>query len=312
MTRIASQLDEGFNQQLRQSLPGVEVLSLPRGLPNDLPGDIQVLLAAPHADFRDAPEPPAGWPFGLCFVQLVTSGLDYFPRWLFQDLPVASARGSTAESIAEFALAAIFAAAKQLPQVWIERAEHWQQRPLASVAGSTLGLFGFGSIARELAPKAQALGMQVLALRRSAQPFEVPGVEAVADLHELFARADHLLLAVPLTEQTRRIIDADVLAAAKPGLHLINIARGALIDQPALVQALDTGRIGLASLDVADPEPLPAGHAFYRHPRIRLSPHTSANSPRVYLNIARLLGRNLQRWSDGLPLENPVEIQRGY
>ncbi|MDP9502026.1 D-isomer specific 2-hydroxyacid dehydrogenase family protein [Pseudomonas protegens] len=312
MTRIASQLDEGFNQQLRQSLPGVEVLSLPRGLPNDLPGDVQVLLAAPHADFRDAPEPPAGWPFGLRFVQLVTSGLDYFPRWLFQDLPVASARGSTAESIAEFALAAIFAAAKQLPQVWIERAEHWQQRPLASVAGSTLGLFGFGSIARELAPKAQALGMQVLALRRSAQPFEVPGVEAVADLHELFARADHLLLAVPLTEQTRRIIDADVLAAAKPGLHLINIARGALIDQPALVQALDTGRIGLASLDVADPEPLPAGHAFYRHPRIRLSPHTSANSPRVYLNIARLLGRNLQRWSDGLPLENPVEIQRGY
>ncbi|MDD1147298.1 D-isomer specific 2-hydroxyacid dehydrogenase family protein [Pseudomonas sp. TNT2022 ID357] len=312
MTRIASQLDEGFNQQLRQSLPGVEVLSLPRGLPSDLPGDIQVLLAAPHADFRDAPEPPAGWPFGLCFVQLVTSGLDYFPRWLFQDLPVASARGSTAESIAEFALAAIFAAAKQLPQVWIERAEHWQQQPLASVAGSTLGLFGFGSIARELAPKAQALGMQVLALRRSAQPFEVPGVQPVADLHQLFARADHLLLAVPLTEHTRRIIDADVLAAAKPGLHLINIARGALIDQPALLQALETGRIGLASLDVADPEPLPAGHAFYRHPRIRLSPHTSANSPRVYLNIARLLGRNLQRWGDGLPLENPVEIQRGY
>lgn len=312
MTRIASQLDEAFNQQLRQWLPGVDVLSLPRGLPQDLPADVEVLLAAPHADFRDAPEPPAGWPFGLRFVQLVTSGLDYFPRWLFQDLPVASARGSTAESIAEFALAAIFAAAKQLPKVWIERAEHWQQRPLASVAGSTLGLFGFGSIARELAPKAQALGMQVLALRRSAQPFEVPGVEPVADLHQLFARADHLLLAVPLTEQTRRIIDADVLASARPGLHLINIARGALIDQPALLQALDTGHIALASLDVADPEPLPAGHPFYRHPRIRLSPHTSANSPRVYLNIARLLGRNLQHWGAGLPLENPVEIQRGY
>ncbi|WP_265534399.1 D-isomer specific 2-hydroxyacid dehydrogenase family protein [Pseudomonas saponiphila] len=312
MTRIASQLDEAFNQQLRQWLPGVDVLSLPRGLPQDLPADVEVLLAAPHADFRDAPEPPAGWPFGLRFVQLVTSGLDYFPRWLFQDLPVASARGSTAESIAEFALAAIFAAAKQLPKVWIERAEHWQQRPLASVAGSTLGLFGFGSIARELAPKAQALGMQVLALRRSAQPFEVPGVEPVADLHQLFAQADHLLLAVPLTEQTRRIIDADVLASARPGLHLINIARGALIDQPALLQALDTGHIALASLDVADPEPLPAGHPFYSHPRIRLSPHTSANSPRVYLNIARLLGRNLQHWGAGLPLENPVEIQRGY
>lgn len=274
--------------------------------------DVRVLLAAPHGDFRDAVEPPAGWPFGLQFVQLVTSGLDYFPRWLFDSLPVASARGSTAETIAEFALAAIFAAAKQLPQVWIEAAEHWQQRPLAAVAGSTLGLFGFGSIAQSLAPKAQALGMQVLALRQSTRPFEVPGVQAVADLQELFARADHLVLAVPLTAQTRHIIDARVLASAKPGLHLINIARGALIQQAPLLAALDSGAVALASLDVADPEPLPAGHAFYRHPRVRLSPHTSANSPQVYLNIAQLLVRNIQRFDQGLELENRVEVGRGY
>ncbi|EPL08750.1 D-isomer specific 2-hydroxyacid dehydrogenase family protein [Pseudomonas sp. CF161] len=312
MTRIASQLDAAFNARLRELLPDVEVLALPRGLPQALPADVRVLLAAPHGDFRDAAEPPAGWPFGLQFVQLVTSGLDYFPRWLFDSLPVASARGSTAETIAEFALAAIFAAAKQLPQVWIEAAEHWQQRPLAAVAGSTLGLFGFGSIAQSLAPKAQALGMQVLALRQSTRPFEVPGVEAVADLQALFARADHLVLAVPLTEQTRHIIDARVLASAKPGLHLINIARGALIQQAPLLAALDSGAVALASLDVADPEPLPAGHAFYRHPRVRLSPHTSANSPQVYLNIAQLLVRNIQRFEQGLALENQVEVGRGY
>ncbi len=312
MTRIASQLDTAFNARLRVLLPDVEVLELPRGLPQALPADVRVLLAAPHGDFRDAVEPPAGWPFGLQFVQLVTSGLDYFPRWLFDSLPVASARGSTAETIAEFALAAIFAAAKQLPQVWIEAAEHWQQRPLAAVAGSTLGLFGFGSIAQSLAPKAQALGMQVLALRQSTRPFEVPGVQAVADLQELFARADHLVLAVPLTAQTRHIIDARVLASAKPGLHLINIARGALIQQAPLLAALDSGAVALASLDVADPEPLPAGHAFYRHPRVRLSPHTSANSPQVYLNIAQLLVRNIQRFDQGLELENRVEVGRGY
>lgn len=312
MTRIASQLDAAFNARLRVLLPDVEVLELPRGLPQALPADVRVLLAAPHGDFRDAVEPPAGWPFGLQFVQLVTSGLDYFPRWLFDSLPVASARGSTAETIAEFVLAAIFAAAKQLPQVWIEAAEHWQQRPLAAVAGSTLGLFGFGSIAQSLAPKAQALGMQVLALRQSTRPFEVPGVQAVADLQELFARADHLVLAVPLTAQTRHIIDARVLASAKPGLHLINIARGALIQQAPLLAALDSGAVALASLDVADPEPLPAGHAFYRHPRVRLSPHTSANSPQVYLNIAQLLVRNIQRFDQGLELENRVEVGRGY
>lgn len=312
MTRIASQLDAAFNARLRVLLPDVEVLELPRGLPQALPVDVRVLLAAPHGDFRDAVEPPAGWPFGLQFVQLVTSGLDYFPRWLFDSLPVASARGSTAETIAEFALAAIFAAAKQLPQLWIEAAEHWQQRPLAAVAGSTLGLFGFGSIAQSLTPKAQALGMQVLALRQSTRPFEVPGVQAVADLQELFARADHLVLAVPLTAQTRHIIDARVLASAKPGLHLINIARGALIQQAPLLAALDSGAVALASLDVADPEPLPAGHAFYRHPRVRLSPHTSANSPQVYLNIAQLLVRNIQRFDQGLELENRVEVGRGY
>jgi phosphoglycerate dehydrogenase-like enzyme len=180
------------------------------------------------------------------------------------------------------------------------------------VAGSTLGLFGFGSIAQSLAPKAQALGMQVLALRQSTRPFEVPGVQAVADLQELFARADHLVLAVPLTAQTRHIIDARVLASAKPGLHLINIARGALIQQAPLLAALDSGAVALASLDVADPEPLPAGHAFYRHPRVRLSPHTSANSPQVYLNIAQLLVRNIQRFDQGLELENRVEVGRGY
>nr|WP_218170505.1 D-isomer specific 2-hydroxyacid dehydrogenase family protein [Pseudomonas gingeri] len=303
-------MDADFNARLRAR--GVDVLELPRGLPRDLPADIRVLLAAPHAEFHAAPQAPPGWPFGLRFVQLVTSGLDYFPRWLFDSLPVASARGVTAESIAEFALAAIFGAAKQLPDVWIRDAAHWQQRPLASVAGATLGLFGFGSIAQALAPKALALGMEVLALRRSAAPFEVPGVQAVADLHELFGRADHLLLAVPLTARTHRIIDRDVLGSAKPGLHLINIARGALLDQEALLEALERGQLSLASLDVSDPEPLPEGHGFYGHPRIRLSPHTSANSPRVYLNLARLLLRNLERDAMGLPLENRVEVERGY
>ncbi|KPA93801.1 NAD(P)-dependent oxidoreductase, partial [Pseudomonas asplenii] len=198
------------------------------------------------------------------------------------------------------------------PQIWIDDAAHWRQRPLAQVAGSTLGLFGFGSIARALAPKALALGMEVLALRRSPAPFEVPGVQRVADLHELFARCDHLLLAVPATELTRRVIDRDVLGSARPGLHLINIARGSLIDQEALLEALDSGQLSLASLDVSDPEPLPVGHGFYRHPRIHLSPHTSANSPQVYLNLARLVLDNITREANGLPLENRVEAERGY
>jgi phosphoglycerate dehydrogenase-like enzyme len=150
----------------------------------------------------------------------------------------------------------------------------------------------------------------VVALRASAQPFEVPGVQAARDIHELFARADHLLLAAPATAQTYRVVDRAVLASAKPGLHLINVARGSLIDQDALREALDAGQIGLASLDVSDPEPLPENHWLYRHPRVRLSPHTSANSPQVYLNIAELLARNIHHWRAGEALENAVPVAR--
>ncbi|BCD88776.1 dihydrofolate reductase [Pseudomonas solani] len=310
--RIASQLDAGFNALLRERLPGVEVLDLPRGLPRALPAGVQALLAAPHPALRDAAEPPPGWPFGLGFVQLVSSGLDFFPRWLLDGPPVASARGATASSIAEFALAAIFAAAKQLPELWIDHAGAWQQRPLASLAGSTLGLYGFGSIARELARKARALDMQVLALRRSAQPFGMDGVQRAADIHELFARADHLVLAAPATAETQQVVNRETLASARPGLHLINVARGSLVDQAALLQALDEGRLALASLDVTEPEPLPAGHPFYSHPRVRLSPHTSANTPQVYRNLAALLARNLERFQSGQPLENLVQAGRGY
>ncbi|GLK88559.1 D-isomer specific 2-hydroxyacid dehydrogenase family protein [Pseudomonas turukhanskensis] len=307
--RIASQLDVAFNARLRQMLPGVDVLDWPRGVFAGLPATVQVMLAAPHPKLKSAEE-PAGWPYGLQWIQLVTSGVDFFPPWLLERVPVASARGTTAEAIAEFAVAAVFAAAKQLPALWVNNAGHWQQRSLASVSGSTLGLFGFGRIAQSTARKAQALGMKVVALRASEQPFELPGIEAARDLHDLFARADHLLLAAPATARTYRVIDRAVLASAKPGLHLINVARGSLIDQDALRDALDAGQIGLASLDVSDPEPLPEGHWLYRHPRVHLSPHTSANSPQVYLNIAELLARNIQHWRVGQALENAVFTAR--
>lgn len=242
-------------------------------------------------------------------MQLVSSGVDYFPHWLLNSLPVASARGVTADSLAEFALAAIFAAAKQLPSVWIDTPTRWQPRPLASLAGSTLGLYGFGSIGQALARKALALDIKVVALRRSPLPLEVPGVQRAADVQALLASADHLVLAAPASDATRHVINARTLAHAKPGLHLINLARGSLIDQQALLQALDDGQLALASLDVTDPEPLPAGHPFYSHPRVRLSPHTSANTPQVYHNLAALLARNVAHFQHGRRLENQLPLQ---
>jgi len=314
---IASQLDEDFNDVIRQRLarthPEAHVISVPTGVPSDLPAEVSVLLARPiNVRGYQAPDtPPPGWPYGLRWIQVVSSGIDFYPKWLFNGPPVSTSRGSAAENIAEFALAAIFAAAKRIPDIWVHDAQ-WNFTALTPLKGSTLGILGFGAIGRSLAAKAYALGIKVLALRQSQTPYEVEGVEAAQDIHDLFARSDHLVLAAPLTEATRNIIDSAVLASAKPGLHLINIARGGLLDHGALLEALDTERIGLASLDVTDPEPLPDGHPLYAHPRVRLSPHTSAISSNSRHEIAESFLANLERYLNGLALENQANPQRGY
>ncbi|OLF53497.1 D-isomer specific 2-hydroxyacid dehydrogenase family protein [Pseudomonas chlororaphis] len=314
---IASQLDPDFNDAVRQRLalthPTAQLIDVPAGVPSDLPAEVGILLARPiNVRGYVAPDtPPPGWPYGLRWVHLVSSGIDFYPRWLFDGPPVSTSRGSAAENIAEFALASIFAAAKRLPEIWVHDGQ-WQYSALAPLKGSTLGLFGFGAIGRSLAAKARALGLNVLALRQSSTPFEVEGVEAARDIHALFGRSDHLVLAAPLTEATRAIVDRAVLASAKPGLHLINIARGGLLDHVALLEALENGRVGLASLDVTEPEPLPAGHPLYTHPRVHLSPHTSAISTRSGEEIAESFLANLERFLGGRPLENPANLTRGY
>ena len=311
---VASQFNEAFNAALAERAPDVDFLTLPPGPPAGLPHTAQVLLAAP---FRKAGgalpiSPPRGWPFDLKWVQLISVGIDFYPEWLFDGPVVTSARGSSAVALAEFALAAIFSHAKRLPDIWINRYEKWAPTPLTLVEGRTLGLVGFGSIGEALAPRAQALGLKVLAVRRSDKPIEVAGVERVAGLGELFERSDHVVLAAPATPETQHLIDREILARAKPGLHLINIARGALIDDEALLEALDDGRVSQASLDVTYPEPLPPGHRYYSHPRVRLSPHTSVHTPDTRANLAAKFADNLARFRDGRPLADVVDLARGY
>ncbi|MBI6909376.1 D-isomer specific 2-hydroxyacid dehydrogenase family protein [Pseudomonas palleroniana] len=305
---IASQLDEDFNAVIRQRLvtllPQAQVIGVPVGVPSDLPPQANVLLLRPiNVRGYTAPDtPPPGWPYGVQWVHLVSSGIDFYPHWLFNGPPVTTSRGSAADNLAEFALAAIFAAAKHLPDIWVKDAQ-WQFTALRPLKGTTLGILGFGAIGERLAQKALALGINVVALRQSQAPFS-SGVETAKDIHDLFARADHLVVAAPLTEATRHIINREVLGSAKPGLHLINIARGGLLDQEALLEALDNGQIGLASLDVTEPEPLPEGHPLYSHPRVRLSPHTSAISTRSQHEIADAFLANLERYLAQQALHN--------
>jgi len=309
---IASQLDAAANQYLRDNLPDHEVIDIAPGqLQLDAAADVFIVRPINVRGHR-VDTPPSGWPWSLRWVQVVSSGIDFYPDWVFQGPPVTSGKGANAEQVAEFALALVFAAAKQLPGLWVKDAD-WRLTALAPVRGRTLGILGFGSIGQSLARKAHALGMRVLALSRPGQPLaDVPGVERADDLRQLFAGSDHLVIAAPLTPATRGLIDRQVLAHSKPGLHLVNIARGGLLDQQALLEALDSGLIGRASLDVTEPEPLPNDHPLYHHPRVFLSPHTSAISEEGYPALLEAFLDNFARYREQVPLRNLVDIQRGY
>lgn len=314
---VASQLDRTLNQILRERLaglyPNIEVVDVPVGVPSDLPPQASVLLGRPiNVRGYVAPNtPPPGWPYGVNWVQLSSSGIDFYPAWLFDGVPVTTARGSASEPIAEFVLAAIFARNKRLPELYVRSAQ-WQHTALTPVAGQTLGILGFGSIGEHLARKALALGLKVIALRQSDTPPGIAGVTVAAHIHELFAQADHVVLAAPLTAATRHIVNAQVLASAKPGAHLINIARGGLVDHTALVHALDHGPLGFATLDVTEPEPLPDGHPLYLHPKVRITPHTSAISTGSGEAIIDIFVANLERHLAGQPLLNLADPRRGY
>jgi len=293
---IASQLDAQANQHLRDHLPDHHVIDIAPGqLALQAPADVFILRPI-NVRGQRVDSPPPGWPWGLKWVQLVSSGIDFYPPWVFQGAQVTSGKGANAEHVAEFALALVFAAAKQLPGLWVKDAD-WRLTPLAPLRGRTLGILGFGSIGQSLARKAVA---------------DVPGVVRAADLQQLFAGSDHLVLAAPLTAATRGLVGREVLAHARPGLHLINIARGGLLDQQALLEALNSGLIGRASLDVTDPEPLPAGHPLYHHPRVFLSPHTSAISEDGYPAFLEAFIANFHRYREQAPLANLVDTARGY
>jgi phosphoglycerate dehydrogenase-like enzyme len=228
-------------------------------------------------DHRWTIRPPL-WPGGLRWLHLRSSGIDEYPHWVFDVPLINSGRGSSASAIAEFVFAAMLGHEKQLPQIWISGPEAWARRSLGTLEGKTLGLLGLGNIGAQLAIRAKAFNMVVKAHRRRSGMGAPPGVE-VTTLDQVLRTADHLAVVLPLTDLTRGLLDESAFAKLKPGVHFVNVARGAIVDQTALRDALDTGRISAASLDVSVPEPPPAGHWLYTHPKVRLSPHIAASSP---------------------------------
>ncbi len=261
------------------------------------------------------------------------------PELRASSVVVTNARSVHGPVVAEHAVALMFALAKRLPaavryqqqQVWAQEQISCQHPHPTELAGSTLGLIGYGAIGSEVARSAVALGMRVLVVRqhpdknnnalssRASAPgvgvrVEVPTIETFAldRLDEVVAQSDFLVLAAPLTEKTRHIINAERLARMKPEAYVINVARGALIDEAALTDALRNRRIGGAALDVFDHEPLPAGSPLWELDNLLITPHTAATTDKMWERHYALVQENLRRYLGGEPLLGLVDKQVGY
>jgi glyoxylate/hydroxypyruvate reductase A len=193
-----------------------------------------------------------------------------------------------------------------------QRERRWIEDVLPGrLRGKTLTLVGVGDIGREIARVARAVGMHVIGVSRSGQ--RVPAVERVyrpGHLARALAAADFVVVVVPLTRQTRGLLDARALAAMRPGAWLLNIARGAVLDETALIEALRTRRIAGAILDVFPTEPLPADHPLWGLDNVVITPHVAG--PSMAEELAPVFNDNLARWLRGRPLQHVVDRTRGY
>lgn len=291
------------------AVPAVDVVDLRPDdeLPASLAGDI--LFAA----WLESPVYERLDEIGVRWMHLPGTGIDSWPGALLEGRTVTCSRGVSAIPIAEFVLAAMLAFEKRIPEVWLdEPPARWNLAPLGELAGATLGLIGLGGIGTAIARRALGFDMRVVALRRTRTASTVDGVELAFGLTDLLNAADHLVLAVPATPLTHQLLDARSFSWVKPGVHLVNIARGSLVDQDALRDALDDGRVAHATLDCVEPEPLPEGHWLYTHPSVRLSAHVSWNSPRAFDRIVDAFVSNLRRYVAGEPLEGVVDVDEGY
>lgn len=218
--------------------------------------------------------------------------------------------------ISEHVIAMIFAAAKRVPEhLAAQGRSEWQREmPHAEVRGATLVILGLGSIGSELALLATGVGMRVIGIRRdpSRAAAGVDRVVAPEGFAEVAREADYVAVTAALTPSTRGMVSADIIRALKPTAWLINIARGPLVDEAALIDALAERRIGGAALDVFDTEPLPVTSPLWKLDNAILTPHVSNSSPRVRERSLALVVENVRRFKAGEPLRNLVDRSVGY
>lgn len=245
-----------------------------------------------------------------------------FPELIRSNVILTNSTGIHGPVVGEHAIAVLLALAKRLPQAMQYQAKKtwsqdqlWHEHPRPrEVADSTVAVLGMGGIGREFTVRAKALGMKVLAIRENPAK-GTDGADEVyspTEIDNVLPRADYVLLCTPVTPATTGIINTARLNKMKPDSYLINVGRGPLVDEPALLQALQERRIAGAALDVFNEEPLPAASPFWSLDNLLITPHTAAVTERLWDRHYRLIAENLKRFLAGQPLLNQVDKAQGY
>jgi len=258
------------------------------------------------------PDLAPGW------VHVAAAGVDSLLFPALVDNPhvvLTNSRGVYDQAIAEYVLGLILALAKDFPGTWEHQRRHeWRPRDSERIGGRTVLVWGTGPIGRATAGMLRAVGMRVSGAGRTAREDD-PDFGTVHDrasLRGALAEADYVVLAAPLTPATRCMVDASVLAAMKPGARLVNVGRGGLVDEEALIRHLADGRLAGAALDVFGHEPLSAVSPLWDMPGVVVSPHTAGEVTGWRADLAELFLDNLVRRAEGRPLRNVVDKEHGY
>lgn len=335
---IASPLEPELVERIRQVDPRLEVLFAPELLPrprypSDHGGTRIALTTEQNArwsgllaqaeicfdpDWRDAAGMPTTAP-GLRWVQMTSAGIGRFVErtgLAASGIVFTTAAGVHAVPLAEFALTSVLYFAKQVPLLLArQRERHWERYATTSVRGRRALIVGLGSIGRETCALLGAAGLEVWGVGRPGRSYDVPGAACTLDTDGLDAAlpgAAVVVLATPLTEETRGLLSRERLALLPPGAIVVNVARGEVLDEHALVEALEQGRLGGAALDVFAVEPLPTESPLWGRDDVLVSPHSASTLPSENAAIVELFCDNLRRYLDGRPLLNLYSSERGY
>lgn len=318
---VVTRLSAEEVDQLRKAVPGVELVVAddPERLRAEI-ADADGFVGVVTPEILEAGE-------RLRWVQVYSAGVDRyrFPELTGSDVVLTNAKIVQGPNVADHAMALLLvltrgihvAVRQQADRKWRETRDTLKQegqRPI-ELHGKTALVVGLGGIGSAIAERAAGFGMEVIAIDPHPDKPHADHVRSIrlpSALHEALAEADVVFLAVPLTDETRGMIDAKALAVMKPSAYLVNIARGKVVDTDALVAALSSGKLAGAGLDVTEPEPLPPEHPLWGLPNVVITPHMGGTSDAVWARKLELLQDNLGRFSKGQPLRNVVDKTRGY